>query len=500
MRKYCNIQHPTRGRVKFNLFPFQVDTLKQFDEHRFKIILKARQLGISTLVAAYALWKMIFNSDFNVLVVAVNQEVAKNLVTKVKVMYKGLPTWIKNTIKTEEDNKLTLRFSNGSQIKAVAATESAGRSEGLSLLIIDEAAFIEKIEKIWTSAYATLSTGGSAIVLSSPNGIGNWFHKKWVSAIENGDMHPITLDWSVHPERDQEWRNNQTTLLGEKEAGQEHDCDFLSSGYTVIESEILEWYKQSHIEEPIEKRGITKDFWIWEYPDYSKDYIVSCDVSRGDASDYSAFHVIDVESVTQVAEFRSKIDPTELGHMLVEVGTMYNNALVAVENAGVGFSAIQPLLDREYKNLYYSLKEEKYIDYNVHLLSQKDLEDRAKLTPGFTNSPRTRPLIISKMVYYMRQRIPIIRSLRTIEELYVFIWKNGKPIAMDGYSDDLVLSLCINLWVRDTALKLRSLGIEFTKNAMKNISKSVYKSDGLGRPRGWEMKLGKETESLKWLL
>lgn len=220
MKKYCKIQHPTKGKINFNLFEFQEKTLTEFKNHRYNIILKSRQTGISTLTAGFSLWKMLFNDDFNVLVIATKQDVAKNLVTKVRIMNQFLPSWLK--LNTIEDNKLSLRYANGSQIKATSAAGDAGRSEALSLLVFDEAAFIDKIEDIWVSAQSTLSTGGSSIVLSTPNGVGNWFHKMWIGA-EEGDngFNPITLHWSLHPERDQSWRDEQDSLLGAKMAAQE---------------------------------------------------------------------------------------------------------------------------------------------------------------------------------------------------------------------------------------------------------------------------------------
>jgi phage FluMu gp28-like protein len=171
---------------------------------------------------------MLFHEDKNILVIATKQEVAKNLVTKVRFMHDNLPSWLKG--QTEEDNKLSLRLRNGSQIKATSAAGDAGRSEALSMLIIDEAAFINNVEEIWTSAQSTLSTGGGAIVLSTPNGVGNWFHKIWVQGQQGDQWFPTELHWSVHPERDQSWRDEQETLLGAKGAAQECDCDFISSG------------------------------------------------------------------------------------------------------------------------------------------------------------------------------------------------------------------------------------------------------------------------------
>ena len=108
MRKYCNIQHPTKGKILFNLYPFQEKTLKEFKGNDYNIILKSRQLGISTLTAGYSLWCMLFNEDFNSLVIATKQDVAKNLVTKVRIMHQYLPSWLRG--ETIEDNKLSLRF------------------------------------------------------------------------------------------------------------------------------------------------------------------------------------------------------------------------------------------------------------------------------------------------------------------------------------------------------------------------------------------------------
>ncbi len=170
--KYGIIQHPVRGKVNFNLYDFQEKSLESFMKHDYNIVLKARQLGLSTLTAGYALWMMTFQQDKNILVIATKQETAKNLVTKVRVMHANLPGWLKQPC--VEDNKLSLRYKNGSQIKAVASSEESGRSEALSLLIIDEAAFIDKIDTIWGAAQQTLATGGRALIISTPNGVGNF--------------------------------------------------------------------------------------------------------------------------------------------------------------------------------------------------------------------------------------------------------------------------------------------------------------------------------------
>lgn len=141
IKKYCYIQHPTRGRILFHLYPFQEKVLKLFQENDYAIINKGRQLGVSTLVAGYSLWLMLFHEDKNILCIATKQSTAKNMITKVRFAFEHLPAWLNKAngkYITKENNKHSLILNNGSQIKAVAATEDAGRSEALSLLILDE--------------------------------------------------------------------------------------------------------------------------------------------------------------------------------------------------------------------------------------------------------------------------------------------------------------------------------------------------------------------------
>lgn len=504
MKKYCQIQHPQKGKIPFHLYPFQEQTLRDLRDHDYNIILKSRQLGISTLSAGYALWLMTFFGDKNILVIATKQEVAKNLVLKVKVMYENLPSWLK--LPALEDNKLSLRLNNGSQIKATSSSGDSGRSEALSLLIIDEAAFISNVEDIWISAQQTLATGGGAIILSTPNGTGNFFHKTWVGAEEGTNrFNTIKLHWTVHPERNQAWRDKQDELLGPKGAAQECDCDFISSGHTVIEGALLQWYNQTTIQEPLEKRGIDGNLWIWEPPDYQKDYIVVADVARGDGADHSAFHVIDVETVTQVAEYKGQIHTKDYGNMLVTIATEYNDALLVIENANVGWATIQVAIDRGYKNLYYSPKDGAIADVSQQLARYVDLKDTSQMTPGFTTSSRTRPLVISKLDTYMRERVPVIRSKRLIEELFVFIWNNSRAEAQYGYNDDLVMSFCIALWIRDTALQLRQQGMDLNRKTLDYFGKGAgaYSSTaGMRKDTGWSMSTGHKDadEDLTWLI
>ena len=475
MKKYCMIQHPVRGKIPFQLYPFQEKTLTQFNGNRFNVVLKSRQTGISTLCAGFALWKMIFNSDFNVLVIATKQDVAKNLVTKVRVMHELLPS-----------------------------SPDAGRSEALSLLIFDEAAFIDDIDEIWVSAQSTLSTGGACIALSTPNGVGNWFHQTWLGAEESTNpFNTIRLHWTVHPERNQKWRDEQEKLLGTKKAAQECDCDFISSGETVIEPELLMFYKETYVIPPIEKGGFDGNLWKWEHADYSKSYMVVADVARGDGADYSTCHVIDIVNSVQVAEYRGKVDTKDFGNFLVALSTEYNDALLVIENANIGWATIQQVIDRGYKNLFYMSKDLKYIDIQ-HQMTNRYRSEEKGLVAGFSTTSKTRPLIISKLTDYFREKSIIIRSSRLIDELFTFIYMNGRAEAMKGYNDDLVMAISIGLWVRDTALRLRQEGIDLTKQAVSgitsNTSQGVYGGNDTMNDNPWKMRVGDDFEDLsQWL-
>ena len=136
MKKYVKIQHADRGTLIFDLFPFQEQTLQSFIDNDKNIILKSRQMGISTLVSAYALWLMLFHTDKSVVVISRTQEATKDIITKVRFSNDHLPSWLK--IPLTEDNRLSLRFKNGSQIKAVSSAAGSARGNASSLLILDE--------------------------------------------------------------------------------------------------------------------------------------------------------------------------------------------------------------------------------------------------------------------------------------------------------------------------------------------------------------------------
>ncbi len=319
MKKYYTIQHPTKGRMTFNLYPFQEKVLKLLQRHDYSIINKSRQLGISTLTSAFALWMMLFEQDKNVLVLATTQATAKNMVTKVRFAYDNLPQWMQMPVL--EHNRLSLRLKNGSQIKAVSAATDSARSEAVSLLVIDEAAFIDRIEDIFTAAQQTLATGGRCIALSTPNGL-NLFYKMWKDATEKRSLYkPVEVHWSMVPGRDQKWKEETIRNTSEEQFRQEFETEFIGSTATLISATKL---KALSYETPIES---SDGFDVYEYPQKGHMYVITVDSSEGVGLDYSAFSVIDVTSIPyrQVAKYRNNKIPTLIYPTLIySAGMKYN--------------------------------------------------------------------------------------------------------------------------------------------------------------------------------
>lgn len=513
LRNYVYIQHQELGRILFDLYDFQERSLKDIRKNKYNIILKARQMGISTLVAGYALWLALFTNETKILVVSMKRDVAKNLVQKAKFAHDNLPVWMRE--EKVEDNKTSIGLSNGSKIFAESTSGDAGRSESLSMLIIDEAAFIDDVEELWSAAKPTLDVGnGRAIVLSTPKNVGSWFHKQWSSAISGAKkisddpekwegiggnkFHPIKLHWSLHPNRDSEWRREQDEVMGPDKAAREADCDFSSSGDNVIDMGILDWYEEKTVEEPKEKRLVrgSDDLWVWEEPEPSKNYVLSADVARGDGEDNSAFHVFSVRDLDQKMEYQGKISPETFANQIYTQASYYNDALVVVERNTFGRSVLQNLIDRGYKNILYTSNDLSLID----IRNTKDINDNQKTKPGLDTNRRTRPLIISRMQEFMRNKHCNIRSARLIEEFRTFVWDGDKPVHMPGFNDDLVLAAAFGIWVRDTAIKYQDRMNDVTKKTLEKFStgKGLYtNTDGGSDP--YTVTQGGKKQDIRWL-
>jgi len=436
INRYAKIQHPTRGTIIFDTYDFQDECVRSFIEHRFNIIVKARQLGLSTVTAIYAVWLAIFYRDKNILIIATKLSTAKNFIKKVKVAMNALPSWLMMPTIVEQTQQ-HLALSNGSQIKAVPTSEDAGRSEALSLLIVDEAAFIRNFDELWTGLYSCVSEGGRAIIISTPNGVGNQYHTLAEGAEQGtNDFNYIKLMWHAHPGRDEAWLKKETKNMTPRAIAQELMCDFAASGNNFLSNDIIETLR-IQIEAPIEKWGPNGDIWQWKYAVEGEEFIISADVSRGDADDYSAFQVLNKNTCEQVCEYRGKIRPDQFGILLAEVGKRFNDAEICPENNTFGHGTILKLTELGYKNLHFKTLHDKF-DFMYGNVVSRSL---AKI--GFTTTVANRGVILALLEERLRNNTLRIRSSRIIDELKTFIWKGEKAKARKGKHDDVLMALAI---------------------------------------------------------
>lgn len=460
---YIFVIHPIKGKTPFVLYPYQKRVLYYFLTERFNIVLKFRQAGLTELISMYALWLAMYHSNKNVVIISIKDRVAKKVLRKIKYMYKNLPEHLKVSIvngRTGDIGTATdIEFGNGSIISSIPTTEDAGRSEAVSLLVIDEAAIVRWANQIWAAAFPTLSTGGSSIVNSTPYGVGNWFHQMWVTACAGSYFNPIRLKWQMHPERDIEWYNQMRSSLGARRTAQELDGDFLSSGNSVfdlVDIKAIEDCLEDHI--PIQTR-YNGNLRIFEKPLPGEHYAIGADVATGRSRDYSAFTIM-AKDGREVGCFKHKVPVEQFADILAEYGKLFNNAQLAPETNDIGLAVTSRLQSNGYQNLYYSSK----------ILKEKGKsKPKVENIPGWLTTKKNRPLIIEELERDIREQNVVIKDPFFVQEAYTFIYdERNKPIAMgknkkgsDGdeelddqvYTDDAILAKCITNFVRKGRLK-----------------------------------------------
>ena len=215
--------------------------------------------------------------------------------------------------------------------------------------------------------------------------------------------------------------------------------------------------------DPKYKTGFDRNFWLWKEKDPSCSYFLCADVDSGDAVDFSTFHIVELETMDVIGEYKGKPTPDLYANMLNQVGREFNNAMLVVENNSIGYTVLDKLQEAGYPNIYYSTKStHEYVEQYL-------AEQRNSVTAGFTNSMKTRPLIIAKLEEFIRNKMIKVHSTRLINELRTFVWQGGKPRAMRGYNDDLVMALAIACWVRDTAIQASSRDLNYQKAFVDSI-------------------------------
>ena len=235
VRTYCQIQHPMYGTVPFNLYPYQEHMLRIYQENRQTIVLSARQTGKSITSAAFLLWYAMFKTEKTILIASNKNDNAMEMIYRIKFMYEHMPHWIKPGLTDDGYNKHAIGFDNGSRILSTATSENSGRGLSISLLFLDEFAFVRDTvqEEFWTSISPTLATGGSCIITSTPNGDSNLYAKLWRGAnipLEYGSelgsngYYPIYVAWNAAPNRDEDFKKKEIAKIGEIRWNQEYEC------------------------------------------------------------------------------------------------------------------------------------------------------------------------------------------------------------------------------------------------------------------------------------
>lgn len=448
------VVHPVRGKVHFDLYPYQKAVLYQFVKDRFNIILKFRQAGITELISMYCLWLAMYHPNKKINIISIKDTTAKKVLKKIKYMYKNLPLYLQVPIVNgrtgEYGSSSMIEFNNGSFIESIPTSSEAGRSESLSLLVIDEAAIVRWADQIWAAAFPTLSTGGSAIVNSTPYGIGNFYHSKWVDAVAGGnEFIPIRLFWRMHPERDIEWYNQMSTALGPKRTAQEIDGDFLSSGNSVFDLMDIKAIEDCLSEFPIIKRRYNGQYLQFNEPELDKDYFIGADVATGRATDYSSFTCMDKVG-EEVAVYKGRMSVDKYARLLGDTGQLFNWATLAPESNDVGLAVTSMLQAEGYPKLYYFQK-----------MVKKKGKTRPEVdkAPGWLTTSKNRPVIIDGLEADIRNDVITCKDPFFVYEAKTFIYDSlGRPVAMgkhkmnsegndslseDTYADDDIMGKAI---------------------------------------------------------
>lgn len=302
---YVRIQHPTRGSVPFELYPYQLEMLDAIHNHKDTVMLCSRQLGKTTVVSMYILWLTTFSDDVVAVIASKAMSHATEIMSRIKYAYEELPDWLKAGCKFY--NRTSIEFDNGSKIKSEATTEKTGRGSSPTIVFLDEIAFISKRiqDELWASLAPSLSTGGKFILTSTPNGDDELFANLWRGACSGANnFFPYKALWHQHPDRgpDSGYYQDMAGKLGPVKVRQEVDCEFLSSDSLLVDPVKL---NQIRCTQPVFVEEDFKFFVCEEDLVRIPIFLVGIDPATGSGQDYSVIQVFSFPDLKQVAEFRS---------------------------------------------------------------------------------------------------------------------------------------------------------------------------------------------------
>ena len=420
---YCKVINLDRGLVSFDLYPYQEKMFKSFDEHRFNIVLACRQSGKSISSVAYLLWYALFHTEKTIAILANKGATAREMLGRVTLMLENLPFFLQPG--TKALNKGSIEFSNNSRILAAATSGSSIRGLSVSLLYLDEFAFVDKASEFYTSTYPVISSGANTkvIITSTANGIGNMFYNLWQGAEQGvNDFKPFRVDWWDVPGRDEHWKLQTIANTSPLQFDQEFGNTFFGTGDTLINAETL-MKLRAKAPKKFTEGG---NFLVYEEPEKKNDYIMCVDVSRGRGQDYSTFTLIDISTrpFKQVAVYRcNTISPILFPTIIYKYAVLYNNAYVVIESNDVGHVVCNGLYhDFEYENMHVSSA----IKANA-LGTEMTRKVKRLGCSGIKDLLET-------------QKLEIVDE-ETILEISTFIAKGQSYEASEGNHDDIMMNL-----------------------------------------------------------
>lgn len=450
--RYWKIRHPEKGRILFELREAQRETLEAFEDHSRVIILKARQIGFSTLVSAYVAWRAFFHSDEAIIMLSRTEREAIDLLSKTKYGLRYLPDWMKKRGPAAMDDTLTrLSWNNESAIESLPSQSDPARGHTVTLVVVDEWAFLKNSEEAWASIEPVADIGGRVIGLSTANGSGNFFHDFWVRArTGTSDFYPIFFPWHAVPERDQAWYDAKTSDMLPWQRAQEYpgseDEAFIRSGNPVFDIDTLdllptrraEWRGWMTVDEgrvptfQVEQDGPLQ---VWEQPQPHHKYVIGADVAEGlEHGDFSVAAVIDVNTGRVVAKWRGHVDPDLFGEeVLYRLGRWYNSALIGVEVNSLGMATCTHLRNTQYPNVYYRVQYDQRFDQETKKI-------------GWRTQSNTKPKMVADLNRAIRNSEIIILDNELVAELRTFVREaDGKTHGSPFDDQTMALGIAVQM-------------------------------------------------------
>lgn len=440
IKTYCKIVNVDLGLIHFDMWDFQEEMVYKFEDNRFVICKMPRQVGKTTTVASYLLWKIVFTPTYNVAILANKDTQAREILSRVQLMFEHLPKWLQMGV--VEWNKGNIELENGSKILASATSSSAIRGGSYNLVYLDEFAFVPSNiqEEFFASVYPTISSGSTTKILitSTPNGM-NMFYKLWADSEEGRNLYiRHDVHWSQIPGRDEKWKTETVSNTSEEQFRQEYECEFLGSANTLIHPTKLRTmvYRQ-----PIKYNDM--GLRVYEDPVQKAIYAIIVDVARGAGQDYSAFIVVNVSSMPykMVASFRNNsISSLVFPNVIHDIAKHYNDALILVETNDIGQQVADILhYDLEYENM---------------LVSANSGRAGQTLTGGFgttthygvRTTKQVKRIGCSALKTLVESDKFIIEDYNTIYELTRFVSRGSSYEAEEG-NDDMAMCCVLFGWL-----------------------------------------------------